>query len=153
MLQYCRNIFLFFNIISLIFHRNFNGKLMKEPENIIHSMSEVLREEERAEKGWAQQRGEVWEDSSLWKHSLTSQSITAEMKTEQFYFLAQGFSAIVHRNLVHITYTVCIPRLGVGKPDTHTGAFLGEPSVLIDFCVRITFLEHLWFESFLLRTI
>lgn len=51
MLQYCRNIFLFFNIISLIFHRNFNGKLMKEPENIIHSMSEVLREEESSQEG------------------------------------------------------------------------------------------------------
>lgn len=51
MLQYCRNIFLFFNIISLIFHRNFNGKLMKEPENIIHSMSEVLREEESSREG------------------------------------------------------------------------------------------------------
>lgn len=23
--------------------------------------------------------------------------------------------------------------------------------MLIDYCVRITFLEHLWFESFLLR--
>lgn len=40
---------------------------------------------------------------------MTLQSIIAEMKTKQFYFLAQGFSATVHRNLVHITYTVCIP--------------------------------------------
>ena len=84
---------------------------------------------------------------------MTLQSITAEMKTKQFYFLAQGFSATVRRNLVHITYTVGIPRLGMGKPDTQGGAFLGEPRVLIDIWVRITFLEHLRFESSLLCTI
>lgn len=89
----------------------------------------------------------------LCKRSMTLQSIAAEMKAEQFYFLAQGFSATVHRNLVHITYTVGIPRLGMGKPGTQGGALLGEPRVSIDIWVRITFLEHLRFEFFLLCTI
>lgn len=54
MLRYCRNIFLFFNIISLIFHRNFNVKLMKEPESVIHNMSECSNSGKEAEKGGAQ---------------------------------------------------------------------------------------------------
>lgn len=49
----CGNIFLFFNIISLIFHRNFNSRIDEEPENIIHSMSSAQRggekQRERAE--------------------------------------------------------------------------------------------------------
>lgn len=49
---------------------------------------------------------------------MTLQSVVAEIKTKQFYFLAQSFSATVHRNLAHITYTVCAPRIGVGKPNT-----------------------------------
>ena len=54
MLQYCRNIFLFLNIISLIFHRNFNVKLMKEPESIIHNVSKCSDSGKETEKGRAQ---------------------------------------------------------------------------------------------------
>lgn len=82
---------------------------MKEPESIIHNMSKCSDSGKEPEKGRAQWCGEVWWDASAWKYSMTLQSIIAEMKTKQFYFLAQGFSATVHRNLVHITYTVCIP--------------------------------------------
>lgn len=54
MLQYCRNIFLFLNIISLIFHRSVNVKLMKEPESIIHNMLKCLNSGKESEKGRTQ---------------------------------------------------------------------------------------------------
>ena len=59
------------------------------------------------------------DDKRLHGNTLTLLSGIAEMKAKQFYFLAEGFSATVHRNLACIIHTVCIPRLGLGRPNTH----------------------------------
>lgn len=56
MLQYCRNIFLssfLKNIISLIFHRTFNLKLMKEPESRICKEPQRLSSRPEPGKGRA----------------------------------------------------------------------------------------------------
>lgn len=127
---------------------------MKEPECIIHNMSKCLNSGKEPEKGRVQWCGEVWWDAPALETLQTLQSVIAEMKTKLFYFLAAGFSTLIHRNQAHIIHTVHIPRLGLGKPNTHTGAFLEEGGLLIDFCIRATFfIACLQFESFLLHTI
>lgn len=108
---------------------------MKEPESIIYNMSKCLNRGKNQRKAGHSDVGRSDEMPLHWKHSMTLLSVIAEMKTKQFYFLAESFSATIHRNPAHIIHTLCIPRLGMEKPNTHRGAFLGEDSLLIDFCV------------------
>lgn len=83
---------------------------MKEPETIIHNMSKCLNSGKEPEKAGHSDVGRSDEVPLHWKHSMTLQSIIAEMKKKFFFnFLAQGFSATIHRNLAHITHTVIFP--------------------------------------------
>lgn len=107
---------------------------MKEPESIIYNVSKCLSRGKNQRKAGHSDVGRCDEMPLLWKHSMTSLSVIAEMKTKQFYFLAEGFSATIHRNPAHIIHTVGILRLGQGS-QTHRGAFLGGEGLLIDFCV------------------
>lgn len=127
MLQYCRNIFLssfLKNIISLIFHRTFNLKLMKEPESRICRAS-ALEQQARARERQGQRCEEDW-----MKRPVDIR------ETKQSEVLVQSLPTLTCP-LAHLTQVV-----PSGWEARHTRvALLGEDDLLVTFVLQKTFLS------------
>lgn len=118
MLQYCRNIFLssfLKNIISLIFHRTFNLKLMREPESIICKEPKSLSSRPGPGRG---RTSDVRKTGCWW--SVVGTKV-----------LVQGLPTLHCPQKPSASDLECVSSLGKGSQAHTSAAFLGEDSLSI----------------------